>query len=239
VSDPDNVLADSFAAVARVLQAEVDPQRTQERITAIATKVINGCDHAAISVVKRRGVITTVAPTDETPGQVDAIQYQTREGPCLDAIAEHEVFHTDDLDQERRWPAFSPRAVAETGVRSMLSFRLFVQDDTIGALNLYSRTPSAFDVHARAVGAVLAAHAAIALDAAREKEHGQDLEQALLTSRRIGVAMGVLMGRGNLTEDQAFAQLSEASQHLNVKVRDLAQQVIDTGQLPTLSRPTP
>ena len=114
----------------------------------------------------------------------------------------------------------------------MLSFRLFVQGDTIGVLNLYSRRPAAFDEHGHAVGAVLAAHGAIAMSAARQREHVEQLEDALLSSREIGMAMGVLMGRGGVTQDEAFALLRHASQHLCRKLREVAAEVVETGQLP-------
>ena len=148
-----------------------------------------------------------MAATDEVPPRVDAIQYETGQGPCLQAMAEHAAYLIDDLGADERWPAFSRRAAEETGVRSMLSFRLFVEEDTIGALNLYSRHPAAFDDHDCAVVTVLAAHAAIAMSAAREQERAEQLEDALRSSREIGMAMGVLMGRTGATEDEAFALL--------------------------------
>ena len=58
------------------------------------------------------------------------------------------------------------------------------------------------------------------------------LEHGLLSNRRIGMAVGILMTRRQLTEDQAFAMLSHASQHGNVKLRDLARHVIETGEIP-------
>src|SRR6476661_7117106 len=112
----DEGLAEDFAEIARQLQAKTTPEQTQERITRAAVGMVGGCDHASISIVRRRGRVQTVAPTD-------------------------------DVGSDERWPAFSRRAAEETGVRSMLSFRLFVQGDTIGALNLYSRRPAAFDLH--------------------------------------------------------------------------------------------
>jgi GAF domain-containing protein len=228
----DERLAEDFAAIARDLQAETTPESTQERITRVAVNSIGGCDHAAISVIGRRGGVLTVAPTDDVPVRVDAIQYGTGQGPCLDAMSGHEMSVIDDLVGDGRWPAFSRRAAEETGVRSMLSFRLFVRGDTIGALNLYSRRPAAFDLHARVVGTVLAAHAAIALASARERQHTEHLEEALRSNREIGMAMGVLMGREGLTEVEAFTQLRRASQYLNVKVREVAARVVETGNLP-------
>lgn len=169
-ADRNEDLAETFAAIARELQAENSPEQTQQRITSVAIKTIGGCDHAAISLVRRDGrTIDTVAPTDEVPGRVDAIQYEVGEGPCLDAIAEHEIYVTKDLAQESRWPEFSERAVQETSVSSMLAFQLFVEEDTLGALNLYSRQTDAFDDHDRGVGAILAAHASIAMEAARPR----------------------------------------------------------------------
>jgi hypothetical protein len=57
------------------------------------------------------------------------------------------------------------------------------------------------------------------------------LEVALGTNRRIGIAVGILMCRLRVTEDRALAVLSKHSQDHNVKVRDLAEEVIYTGRL--------
>jgi GAF domain-containing protein len=228
----DEGLAEDFAMIARALQAATTPQQTQERITRTAVDAIDGCDHASISIIRRRGGVQTVASTDDVPVVVDAIQYDTEQGPCLNAMTAHETSVVEDLRSDERWPAFSRRAVEETAVRSMLSFRLFVQGDTIGALNLYSRRPAAFDLRARVVGTVLAAHAAIALTAASERQHVEQLEEALRSSREIAMAMGVLMGRGGVTEDEAFVQLKRASQYLNLKLREVASRVVETGRLP-------
>ncbi len=231
-AEPDDDLSAAFADIARHLQAQDTPEKVRERVARAAVDTVEGCDHAAISVVRRRGRIETVAATDDVPPRVDAIQYEVGQGPCLDAITEHEVYLIDDLAGDERWPPFSRRAAQETGVRSMLSFRLFVEGDTIGALNLYARRPAAFDEQARTVGTVLAAHAAVALTAARQQERADQLQDALGSSREIGMAMGVLMGRGGLTEDEAFAQLRRASQYLNVKLREVAAQVVETGRVP-------
>lgn len=232
MGEADEGLAEDFAVIARKLQAEATPGQTQERITRAAVEAIAGCDHAAISLIRRRGGVHSVAATDDVAVRVDAIQYATGQGPCLDALSGRGTSVIDDLDSDGRWPVFSRRTVAETGVRSVLAFRLFVEGDTIGALNLYSRRPAAFDEHALAIGTVLAAHAAIALAAAREREHVQHLEEALRSNREIGMAMGVLMARGGVTEDEAFARLRTASQYLNLKLREVAARVVETGRLP-------
>jgi len=77
-------LADTFAEVARTLQAELSLQATLEKIVELAPKTIDGCQHAGVTLVKS-GKMRTPAASDDVPGQVDAIQYETGEGPCLDA----------------------------------------------------------------------------------------------------------------------------------------------------------
>ena len=151
---------------------------------------VDGCDHASISIVRRQGTIETVASTDDVPNQVDAIQYNTGQGPCLNAISAHETYLIADLATDERWPALSRRAAEDTGARSMLSFRLSFEGDTIGALNLFSRPSRAFDEHGRAVGTVLAAHAAIALTAAQEHERADGLQDALGPAARSGWPWG-------------------------------------------------
>jgi transcriptional regulator with GAF, ATPase, and Fis domain len=236
----DGNLAEVFADIARQLHEQSTPMDVVERITRAAVDTVEGCDHAALSLIRRHGRIETKGATDEVPHAVDAIQYETGQGPCLGAIDEHEVFQIDDLAADERWPPFSRRAAEETGVRSMLSFRLFVEADTIGALNFYSREVGAFDEHACTVGTILATHAALGIRAVQDKERAEQLDQALASNRVIGMAMGVLMARGRMTEQEAFSVLTRASQHLNRRLRDVASQVVDTGLLPGRpQRPAP
>lgn len=119
-------------------------------------------------------------------------------------------------------------------MRSMLSMRLFVEEDTLGALNLYSKRPEAFDEHGRAVAAALAAHAAVAISHSRQRERADNLEKALESNREIGIAIGILMARGLSTREEAFDALRHASQHLHVKLHNIATAVANTGELPDL-----
>jgi GAF domain-containing protein len=227
-------LAELFAHIARDLQTETTPAQTGARIVTAAVRTVPGCHHAGISVVHRYGRLDTISASDDVAAAVDAIQHEVGQGPCLEAIRDHESYLICDLMTEDRWAAFSRRAVEETGVRSLLAFRLFVGDDTLGALNLYSRQVDAFDQDARAVGAILAAHAAVAMSTARERERAEHLERAVASNREIGMAMGVVMASGLQTPEQAFDLLRRASQRLNVKLRDVATSVVETGELPEL-----
>jgi GAF domain-containing protein len=226
-------LAQHFATVARAMHAEDDPAHTYQRITESAVELVPGCDHAAISLVLRTGRVRTVATTGDVPAAVDTIQYETQQGPCLSAIREHETFLIEDLRTADLWPRFSSRAAAETGVRSVLSMRLFAEDDTLGALNLYSREPAAFGEHARNIGTVLAAHAAVAMVAARVQERAENLDVALQTNRIIGVAIGITMARTGLTLQAALTLLTTTSQNRNIKLHDLAETIVETGEPPS------
>lgn len=175
-------LAEAIAEVARRLQAEESEQETLQTMVELAVATIPGCDHAAVSIVD--DTIETPAASDEVATRVDRLQYEAGEGPCLDAIRREDVCVVDDLSHDSRWPRFSRRAAAETGVRSMLSFRLFVEGDTLGALNLYSRRPAVFGEDARLVGGVFAAHAAVALHAARQHALAEALQGDIGASRR-------------------------------------------------------
>jgi transcriptional regulator with GAF, ATPase, and Fis domain len=234
-AEPQTALAAQFAVVARALQAEPTVQRTLARISELAVSVIEGCDHAGITVV-RRGRPETVAASDDVPAKVDALQYQTRQGPCLDAIRQEQTYRSHDLATELRWPQFAQRAAERTGIRSMLAYRLFAHEDTLGALNLYSREPKAFEDDVLPVGAVFAAHAAMAFAQAREHEQIDHLERAVASNRRIGMAIGILMVQRRIGSDEAFSLLRGASQLSNRKLREVADAVVRTGEIPPTER---
>jgi GAF domain-containing protein len=115
------------------------------------------------------------------------VSYDTREGPCQDAIHQHEVLETGDIREEQRWPTFAARAARQTDDRSILCIRLYSDEDTMGVLNLYSDRVDAFDEEDRHVASVFAAHAAVALSRARHVGH---LETALDTRDVIATAKG-------------------------------------------------
>ncbi|MCU1457659.1 MAG: two-component system response regulator [Actinomycetia bacterium] len=222
-------LAETFAEIAQILFAAEDVQSTLQAIVDLAAEMVDGCDSAGVSIVEGR-TVTTPAASSDVPRAVDKIQYDVGEGPCLDAIrSKDDVFRTGDLGNEGRWPEFSPRAAAETGVHSMVGYQLSAADDTLGALNLYAMTRDAFDDAAVAIGSVFAAHAAVAMATARQAEN---LKSTLESRDVIGQAKGILMTREGMTADQAFTELRQASQRLNRKLRDVASEVARTGEVP-------
>lgn len=223
-------LGRALAGVARDLLAEGTVQHTLDRIVELAVHTLPGCDHAGITLLTPKG-IRTPAATSRFVGDADALQHETGQGPCMDAARQHEIdmFRVHDMSHEvDRWPRFAPRAL-EVGVGSMLSFRLFTNADTLGALNMYSKRIRAFGTEDEENGWLFASHAAVALAAA---QHAAHLQTAMETRTRIGEAIGILVERHHLTSDAAFATLTKASQDHNIKLRDLAERITRVGDLP-------
>jgi GAF domain-containing protein len=219
--EAEEALSTIFSQVARSLLGAGDAQATLQRIVDLAVATIDSCEHAGISSIEGRRV-QSPASSDEVPATIDRLQSETGEGPCLDAIRDHGMFETGHLSRERRWPNFVARASEESGIESILAVRLFVDGDTMGALNLYATSEDAFDEHDRAVATIFATHAAVALSTARRVEN---LQAAIDTRQAIGVATGLLMAREGISESEAFDVLRRASQRLNIKLRVVADRI--------------
>lgn len=193
-------------------------------VTSAATELIPGVDVAGVLLVGKGGSFETLAPTSDILFEIDQLQKKHLEGPCVQAALDETVVRTDDFEEDQRWPKYSPEVV-KLGIRSGLSFKLYTADRTAGALNLFGFEPDVWDGESETVGMVLAAHAAAAIIASRE---GDQLQSALTTRDRIGQAKGIIMERFNVDDVQAFGMLRQLSQDSNVKLIDVAQQVIDT-----------
>jgi len=134
----------------------------------------------------------------------------------------------DDIQADDRWPQWRTE-VTELGWSSMIGLRLFVAERTMGALNLYSRTADAFDEHAQTTAHIFASHAAVAMKSAISEA---GLHHALESRDVIGQAKGVLMERGKLSGQEAFDHLRELSSRHEVKLREIAAQIAETGEVP-------
>ena len=210
-------VARALSDVARSLEAEPDLHHTVEGIAAAVTDTVSGAEDAGVSLWEGKS-LRTVASTSDLVEQVNNLEHELNEGPCLEALHMRRTYRIDDMAHESRWPRFAAAAQAH-GIQSMLGYRLFTSGRTLGSLDLYSTQPSAFDAEAEIVGELFAAHAAIAL--LGSTQHAE--WQAALNSRdNIGMAKGILMNRDGLTDVQAFNVLVSASQHANMKVHDVA-----------------
>lgn len=218
-----------LAAAARGMQDEDSSKQAMERAVAIATRILPGCDAAGICVVHRGDRVDSHATSDDALREVDALQHELQEGPCLDALRHQDTVQSDDLATDERWPSWGPEVAKRLGLHSIVSYRLFSNDHDLGALNLYGKSTSAFSADDVYDGTALAAHVAVALAAAQEVE---SLEQALVGRTVISQATGILMERFDMTPDRAFAVLSRLSQDKNLKLRQLAEQIVQTRTVP-------
>lgn len=200
---------------------------TMDAVVEAAVAVIPGAEHASISVTdkgQRNG--RTLAATSRLSRLVDQAQYDTRSGPCLDTLYEHVTVVVHDMSTESRWPDFARSALAQ-GVLSMLSVQLYVADDDLGALNLASTRRHAFTDESEPVAGAFAAHAAVAVAAAQEIE---GLRRAVDSRDVIGQAKGILMERHSLTGPVAFSVLVRYSRDTNVKLVEVAAEVVRTSR---------
>lgn len=225
-TDSDD-LAVRLSDLARSLQDEGSLNDTLQAIVDAAVDTVPGAQYAGISMIQARREVRTPAATDDLVKLVDQAQYETGEGPCLDALYEQHTVRLSDMASEQRWPEFTRRAAA-LGVRSMLAIQLYVEQDNLGALNLESRDTDAFDDESEQVGLLFAAHAGVAIAGAQKQ---QQLQHAMSVRDLIGQAKGILIERHKLTGDQAFRLLVRASQHTNTKLTDVAKYLVETGEL--------
>ena len=215
------------ARIARRLAEAASLDETLQRIVDLGEDYIEHCDGATLMFV-RAGKVSTPAASNLEAMRSDQAQYGAGEGPCLSAMREQETIVIDDLAAEDRWPDWRDR-ISELGWQSMVGLRLFVAGDTLGALNLYSRQPGGLDEESQQLAQVFASHAAVAMKAAI---NDQGLQEALASRDMIGQAKGVLMERERLTGEQAFQRLRSLSNDRNVKLRDLARDIAETGEVP-------
>ncbi len=214
--------ASVFAEVALLLEAADSHDQTAEQVAVLAQQTL-ACDFASITLRRSGGTIETVAATHPDVEKADALQYEFGEGPCFDAVKEDGDFLAQDVEHDERWPTWGPEA-AKLGLNSLLGIRLRTRSETYGALNLYARLPRTYDADDIVVAHIFAAHASVALAASSNEEN---LKRAVDTRHVIGQAQGILMERFKLDDVRAFGVLRRLSQDSNVKLRLVAQQIVD------------
>jgi GAF domain-containing protein len=203
-----------------------------QRVVELSNDVMPGETETSISLVIR-GRPTTPVSTGEFAIHLDEAQFSNGEGPCLHAARTGEITEITDVRLDRRWPAYAQRA-ATYGNLSSLSVPLPVDDSVGGALNTYSRHVDAFDEESRAIAVRFAPYAAVAIANMQTYQHARDmadnLQVALETRAVIDQAKGVLIERLKVTPDQAFQMLAQVSMRTNVKLRDVAERLVRTGE---------
>lgn len=226
----DQLRATMADAMQRFTATRVDTPDPGAMLAAIVGGVLVAVPSAAaasITLIDKRGVVSTHAPSDELVSEVDRVQAEMHEGPCVDALAEHGdgVTHAPDLACDPPWPTFAPAAL-RAGFAAVLSFQLHA-GGAAGAVNIYGTEPYCFSAHDQLVGALFADQAAVALAGARR---ASDLNRALASRDVIGRAKGVLMERFRVEDARAFEMLVESSQQANMKLHDVASWLVSEAE---------
>ena len=209
-------------------------------VVALARAAVGGADGASVSL-RRHDRLATVAASDDTVLAMDADQYSTGQGPCVEASTVGRRFHSDSLDAETRWPAFAPKARA-LGIKAIVSSPLLVADRPVGALNIYSRAAEAFTPRDQDLAALFAAEASTLLADAGpipgSPSRSAWFSEALETRQIIALAQGVLMERNSIDELEAYRTLRRFSTRTSQPLRERAEDVVASSH-PTAARPRP
>ncbi|MGY1685483.1 MULTISPECIES: ANTAR domain-containing protein [unclassified Geodermatophilus] len=222
-------VAEALTQLTRLAGTDGDRRQLLGRMAALARTAVPAANWVSITIG------SPAAPrflgSDSTVAQeADGRQMRAEQGPCLDAAATGEVVATGDLRTDPRWPALA-RLAAVGPVRSVLAVPLALTGEPTGVLNVYSPRADAFGSADRRIAELVAVALAAVLQEVSEREAlhrlTANLEQALASRAVIDQAKGVLMGRLGVGADDAFARLVTLSNRLNVKVRDLAQLVVE------------
>ncbi|WP_433165313.1 GAF and ANTAR domain-containing protein [Kribbella sp. CA-247076] len=222
--------ADAFARLAIEMHDAPGVEETIDAVVQFALQALN-CSYAGVALYTRGSQPEIAATTDPVVDDVYSLQLNSQNGPLVAALRERSTVLIRDTLIDDRWPEWAEK-VAALGVRSVLDVPLATGDgsrSTVGVLGLYSPIPDAFGDDDEAIAHILARHASVAVASAR---HEETMAQAVDARKLVGQAMGILMERFDVDGDRAFAILKRYSQDTNTKLRDVAQQLIDTRKLP-------
>lgn len=222
-TEPKNFAA-ALTEAAKMVHAPLTVEETLDAIVEATLHTVPGFDHVGISLTHRDGRIETMAGTDQLVWELDDVQYSLKEGPCYDAIRGGGPVMVEHARHDQRWPTYMPQAVKH-GLRAQLAVGLYREEDSVGGLNLYSTESDTIDEHALQIAELFASHAAIALGRSRQESQ---LNEALVSRKVVGQAVGIIMERYRIDEHRAFQFLIRASQSTNIKLREVAREVVTT-----------
>jgi hypothetical protein len=222
----DEATSGIFRSLAEIVYDSDDFNEVYRAVVNAAPRLVAGCDHASL-MLRGNDRFLTAASSDDVAHTIDTYERELGEGPCLDAIMDASVYHDADLRDGSPWPRLNELVLTTTSVRGMAGFRLLVDEEKSGALNLFSDTPGALDETSVNQGIVLASFVTVALLAANERKTAQTLRAGLASNREIGKAIGLMMAFHKIGDEDAFAMLRKASQDMNIKLAEVARQVVD------------
>lgn len=219
--------ASEFTQLAEELFGADTPKETAERVVVLARAELD-VDLASITMIRPGGRLETAAATDLVAIDTDKLQEELAEGPCVDTSWRRQTLLSRDLRADSRWPSWGPR-VADLGVNCLLAVELRTGVSRAGMLSLFSKRQRDFSDDDVAFAHIFARHAALALQTA---ENDANLMVALDGRKLIGQAQGILMERCGVDDTRAFAILKRYSQDHNIKLGQVAAELVATRRLP-------
>jgi GAF domain-containing protein len=220
---------EAFAELSKIVLGDEPLEAILERVVHLAKRVLPASVEASITLLNATKT-ETAAFTGPLAIELDERQYEVERGPCLDAAASGQRIWVTDMRSETRWPQFAASASAR-GVRTSLSIPLPIQRHVTGALNFYGLEPDAFDDESIELAETFAAHAAVAVANAHLYDStaalARNMQEAMATRAVIEQAKGIIMRDRRCSADDAFDALVSLSQQAHVKLREVAQRLVD------------
>src|SRR5918993_2572470 len=224
----DDVGQALVTALAQILLDGDHISITLRQVAQVTRNALTDIDEVSVTLldgVKAR----TVVFTGQVAVELDERQYQSGQGPCLDAAKAGNTVVVDTDDPANPYPEFS-RAARRVGIHHSVSVGLLIPDRTVGALNMYASTRDPIPHDTVNLAEAFAQYAGVtAANASTYHKSAAQVEQLreALTSRAvIDQAKGMLMERHGCTADEAFTLLVDASQRTNRKLRDVAIAIV-------------
>ncbi|WP_434992092.1 GAF and ANTAR domain-containing protein [Arthrobacter sp. Ld5] len=233
MDNPISVLKDITHSLHELMLSEDSVEVFLQELAYLAARAFSATVRVECGITYQpaHGGVLTVASSSAAVVLMDEAQYATDDGPCLHALRTGESTDVQDVTTDLRWPVFFG-AVQHVGFRSVLGTRLWVGELGAAALNLYANGPGFFDQpmqdavndFAQQAGSTLQ----VMLRGQGAKQHALNLQAAMASRTIIDLAVGIIMGQNRCSQVAAFGILKDASNHRNLKLRVVAEQLIGT-----------
>lgn len=221
-------LATGLSQLASLLLSVESVEEALRHLARMAVVVVPDGPSCSITV-KGRGRFTTIVHAGADHPLLTDLQYESGQGPSLDAMRTGSAIVVQDLTVDQRWGQFSRQAVA-AGVYGVCAFPLEVSGEVIGALGLYAHKPDVFPGPVLDIAAQFVEPAAVLLAGVLHRVSQAELigrmRAALAVRNVIDQAIGIIIVYRRCFPEQAFRLLRKVSNDRNVKVRVLAAELV-------------
>ena len=228
-------------AVRRYDILDTPPDGAFDRITALAAKLV-GTPISIVSIVDADRIWF------KSHCGMDATQTGRDPGLCASAILQDEPWLVSDAASDPRSLA-NPLVTGDLGLRFYLGMPLKTQDGfnlgTLCVIDSEPREASADDIETlRNLAAIVVDELELRLSARRlmgleeqRRRHAEEdaelfhrtsdtLQAGLESNREIGKALGLMMAFHKVTDTEAFEMMRKASQDMNLKLNQVALEVV-------------